>query len=254
MVIAGTNMPIITNGLVLDADANNSTIKGLAIVGYRPGTDFRNGFAILILTNGNKIEGNFLGIAPDGITAIPNNRGVEIINGSDNVIGGITPEQRNIISGNSSIGIAIFGNIGEFSTGPGAFDNQVIGNYIGTNSDGTSAVGNNTNVQVSEGAKRTIIGGLTSSERNLISGATSYGILLGGSGTDNTEIKGNFIGTDVNGTGGIPNQTRGIFLTQGVISTSSTKQVTVARNIISGNNGLATSFTFSPASPGTIPL
>jgi hypothetical protein len=92
VVIDGSEVPIRNNGLAFKTNTSNSIIKGLVIGGYRPGADFRNGFAITIESSNNIIEGNFIGIAADGETAFPNHRGIQINNGSDNVIGGLDVE------------------------------------------------------------------------------------------------------------------------------------------------------------------
>ncbi|MGM1054246.1 MAG: beta strand repeat-containing protein, partial [Bacteroidota bacterium] len=244
VVIDGSIVPIRNQGFYLLNDANNSEIKGLVITGFREGLDFYNGFAIVIETDGNIIQGNFLGIGADGEAAIPNNRGVQIMNASGNLIGGTTTEQRNIISGNKGIGVGIFGN--ELRAGSDSFDNIVRGNYIGTNAGGTIAVGNNDNVQVSQAAERTLI------ENNLISGAEYRGIVLASSGTIDTKITGNLIGTDFTGTLPIPNVNRAINLLDGVSKTTIGGTDSNLRNIISGNSSYAISFQFSTGSPGTI--
>ena len=252
IIIDGSTVPIREQGFYLISNAHNSEIRGLVIGGYRPGVDLRNGFAIVMETDNNKIQGNFIGIEADGETAFPNARGVQIMNASGNLIGGTTPEERNIISGNSSIGIAVFGN--EDRAGPNSFDNIITGNYLGTNAAGTAAVGNNDNIQVSQGAKNTIIGGLSPEERNIVSGANYRGIVIASESTENTQILGNFIGTDVTGTNAVPNTNRAINLLQGVNNTIIGGTEEGARNIISGNASYAIAFQFSDASPGTIPV
>jgi fibronectin type 3 domain-containing protein len=252
IVIDGSDAPIRIEGFNLVNNAHESEIRGLVIVGYRPGDDGMNGFAIVAETNNNIFEGNFIGIDADGETAIPNSRGIQIMNASNNLIGGTTAEARNVISGNLSIGVAIFGD--QERPGPNSFDNKIIGNYFGTNAAGTSAVGNNDNIQVSQGATNTIIGGLVPEERNIISGANFRGIVIASPGTENTQVIGNFIGTDVTGTNAVPNTNRAINLLQGVSNTIIGGTEEGARNIISGNSSYAIAFQFSDASPGTIPV
>ena len=252
IIIDGSNVPIREQGLYLINEAHNSEIRGLVIGGYRPGDDGFNGFAIVAETNNNIFQGNFLGIDADGETAIPNSRGIQIMNASNNLIGGTTAEARNVISGNLAIGVAIFGN--QIRPGPNSFDNKIIGNYFGTNAEGTAAVGNNDNIQVAEGAQNTIIGGLTPEERNIISGANFRGIVIAFEGTENTQIIGNFIGTDVTGTNAIPNTNRAINLLQGARNNIIGGTEEGARNIISGNASYAIAFQFSDASPGTVPV
>jgi predicted outer membrane repeat protein len=109
-----------TNGLVLDV--NNSTVQGLSITGFQAGSS-GGGFGIFVQGSNDIIRGNFIGLLPDGTTPAGNGGdGVGIFAASNNVVGGATPADRNIISGNSGDGVEISGGSG----------NQVQGNFIGT--------------------------------------------------------------------------------------------------------------------------
>jgi hypothetical protein len=151
--------------------------------------------------------------------------GVRIEAGADNTtIGGSTASERNVISGNS-IGVVI-GDSG--TTG-----NVIKGNYVGLNRWGTSPpVPNGTGVSIQAGAQGNTIGGTTEGERNVISGNTSYGI--GISGTGNV-VKGNYIGTNAAGTAALGNNGRGVIShgTNNTIGGDTESQ----RNVISGNTG-----------------
>src|SRR4029450_4721593 len=85
-------------------------------------------------TNNNVIAGNLIGLAPDGVRRLHNlSHGVDINNhSSNNIIGGSTPAERNVISGNDAEGI-------EVSHGQATTGNQVLGNYIGTEGSGAAA-------------------------------------------------------------------------------------------------------------------
>ena len=115
-----------SNGFSISA--SNSTIKGFIINRF-----VANG--VLITGNNNVVSGNYIGTNAAGAAALPNNVGVRISNATGNLVGGITPGTRNIISGNASIGIYLDGTSG---------NNNVQGNYIGTNASGTVAVKNAT--------------------------------------------------------------------------------------------------------------
>ena len=59
-------------------------------------------------SNSNKIMGNYIGLAFDGETIIPNiNNGIGIYAGSDNIIGGTLSGEGNVIAGNGENGIFI---------------------------------------------------------------------------------------------------------------------------------------------------
>src|SRR5262249_55041359 len=96
-----------------------------------------NGSGVFMLTSdttGNLIQGNLIGTDPTGNVAVPNGAGFSIQSGTSNTtIGGLVPQARNVISGNSSDGIDILS---------GTTGTLVQGNFIGTNASGTAALGN----------------------------------------------------------------------------------------------------------------
>jgi titin len=185
--------PTVFAGNGLDIAASNCTVRGLVI------NSFQSRYGIHISgssSQNNVIEGNFIGTDPTGTVARPNGAGgVFLENGpSNNTIGGTTPDARNLVSGNSNIGVTIQGDT-----------NIVQGNLIGTDITGTLALGNSSrgvNVQSGTG---TLIGGTTVAARNIISGNTNAsGVDTFASGSAVT-VQGNFIGTDVTGTVALPN-------------------------------------------------
>lgn len=120
----GTN----AGGSGLYISGGNSTVRGLVV------NRFDNGI-VLEINGGNVIEGNYIGTDVSGTLDLGNNSdGVVIFDTPNNRIGGTTVGTRNVISGNNSTGVGIVG-----SNGTG---NQILGNYIGTQADGTSPLGN----------------------------------------------------------------------------------------------------------------
>jgi hypothetical protein len=112
-------------GLIV-VDGSGSEIKGLAINSFRD-----NGIRITGAES-TKVEGNFIGTDPSGTTAKPNtNGGVRVSSGSGNTVGGDTPATRNVISGNFGAGVEIESDV-----------NDVLGNFIGTDKNGTGPLGN----------------------------------------------------------------------------------------------------------------
>ena len=89
-----------------------------------------NRFGIEIAgASGNVVEGNYVGTAATGTAALANAAGVVVSQAAtSNTIGGTTAAARNVISGNSGIGVDF--------TGSGTTGNRVQGNYIGTAADG----------------------------------------------------------------------------------------------------------------------
>ena len=152
------------------------------------------------LATGNTVQGNFISTDVTGTTALGGDGVFIFLTASNNLIGGVVAEARNIISG-GGVGIGVQDNA----------DNNVIqGNFIGTNVDGTTALGNVQGIRIS--AANTIIGGTVAGAGNLISGNCCGG----GGGIDlgtgvGTAVQGNFIGTDVTGTIAIGNGFRSQF-------------------------------------------
>lgn len=170
-------------------DVCNGTIVG----GTTPGSvnvisgNATYGIAPVDATN-IKIQGNLIGTNWTGQLAIPNEFGIAL--GGDmtgSVVGGTTPEARNIISGNTITGI--FG-------GPTGFP-RIEGNYIGLNIDGDTPLSNGAGILL---GGEEIIGGSVAA-RNVISGNTHVNVTIQSliSPSSGSEVSGNYIGTNANG-------------------------------------------------------
>ena len=190
----------------LRIDAGDSTIRGLAINRF-------SGFGIFLTTHANNtISGNFIGTDPTGLIAKPNvDSGVLVsvgqygsqpnFNGIGNTIGGLTPDARNVISGNGGT------NGGTNLHVEPSDNNLVVGNFIGTDATGSASPIGASSLRAGlfiSGYYNTI-GGATANARNVISGNQGTGSFGNGIevGSDRTvahnRIIGNFIGTDVTG-------------------------------------------------------
>ncbi len=162
------------------------------------------GFAIgsgtLVGPTRNRIIGNYIGTAPDGVTAIPNiGAGIELDKASGNIIGGLaTPAERNIISGNITDGVFI----------ENSRTNIVQGNFIGTDVTGLLSRGNLLGVTILGGSGN-IIGGSNGMAGNVISGNALDGVQLG-LGTTNNQVIGNMIGLSATGQVIMPNLRHGV--------------------------------------------
>jgi hypothetical protein len=175
-------------------------------------------------TTGNTIQGNYIGTTASGVGTISNITGVALW-APGNTLGGGSAGAGNVISGNPFAGVEIFGTDGH--------NNTVSGNYVGTDSDGTGALPNLDGIVMNAAANNTI-GGLTAGERNLISGNSGDGVeILGAAATGNSVI-GNYIGTNVFGTGGIAN-TNGVKIDTSATANNIGSGAAGARNVISGN-------------------
>ena len=172
--IEGSSAGAGANGLWVAAP--NSVVRAL----------FINRFAAA----GVRLEGDnglleFSGIGVDvtGTVALGNTIGVEVL-GTDASIGHPSGEVGNVISGNTSYGVLIH---------PGASRARLAGNMIGTNVDGTAALGNGAD-GVRTSAVDTLIGDPEAggSDGNIISGNGGFGVFLDGSTA--ARVAGNAIG------------------------------------------------------------
>jgi photosystem II stability/assembly factor-like uncharacterized protein len=231
----GANISAATGGNGLVITSGDSIVRGLVINRF-------GGSGIVISGGGNNhIEGNIIGLDPTGTAKRSNGgNGISINSSPSNVIGGTSPAQRNIISGNSADGISI--------SGPG---NQVKGNYIGTDASGTQfftnlGTGNGWGISLGNGSPLlsagNTVGGTEPGARNLISGNQAGGVDAAGA---NSVVQGNLIGTDASGTLKLPNgvgiKVEGVNITVGGTTPA-------ARNVISGN-GTGVQFSFFSSNP-----
>ncbi len=168
----------------------------------------------------NKVQGNYIGVAGDGMTAAANaGSGVYINAGGTNRVGGGVTLAGNVISGNTEHGILLAG---------GGGDNQIWGNIIGLDASGLAPMGNGSSgVRIFDSVAANDIGGENDGRRNVISANAGQGIYLESS--SNTVI-GNYIGTDINGMNDLGNSVVGVRILNGDSNS-------VSENIVAGNDG-----------------
>jgi len=132
----------------------------------------------------NVVAGNYIGTDRTGRVALGNTAGVDLFDSPSNTIGGMTPPERNLISGNG-VGVYIQG----IATG-----NEVLGNWIGTDATGSGPLGNGTGVGIADSASLNQIGGTAPGQGNTIAfnggGVTFFGTNITASGDS---IRGNSI-------------------------------------------------------------
>ena len=146
--------------------------------------------------------------------------------------------------GSSSSGSTIRGLIVNRFSGTGveinASSNDTIqGNWIGLSATGLAAAGNAIKGLYATNSTGHLIGGTTASARNVISGNGEQGIYF--DNVNNSTISGNYIGTDVNGTGDVNGAASdtlksGIYLGNGSSDNLVGGTSANARNVLSGNN------------------
>ncbi|MDT7807412.1 MAG: hypothetical protein QOJ70_1225 [Acidobacteriota bacterium] len=148
---------------------------------------------------GNQVKGNYIGTNAAGTADLGNgSNGIHIFAAPNNIVGGATVADRNVISGNDGSGVFIGNNT--------ATGNIVRGNFIGTDASGASALGNTGNGVVINAASANNIGGTTAVEGNRIAFNGVGGVVVEASATNNA-ILGNAtfqnggLGIDLNSNG-----------------------------------------------------
>lgn len=198
-------------------------------------------------TSDSVVVGNYVGTTADGLGRLPNSgSGIEM-NGDSlrNRVGGTTPGERNVVSGNNGIGVQILGSMRPDGTCETPADNVVLGNYLGPDVNGRrmTPYGNSgEGAQISTCATRNTIGGTTAQARNVISGNRADGVELDASGGPGglagvcgNVVQGNYIGTDPTGTIQVQNVDDGIGIDNGACETLVGGSTPGAGNLISGN-------------------
>ncbi len=210
------------------------------------------GVQITGTTTNTTVQGNYIGVGPDGVTRMPNGNGIGVQGSSTNVtIGGSSSAARNIVSGNQNNGIIINGA----TTGSSGI--AVQGNYIGLDKNGNAVTGATGYGITFTSPNGVLIGGAAAGEGNVISGNPAIGLYFAGNNFgQNVNIYGNTIGLKPDNETTAPN---GTGISTGAMSTPlGSIQIGGASagqgNIISGNtaNGITLANFQSSAFPMSI--
>jgi hypothetical protein len=183
------------------------------------------GNAIGVYVNGagaddNLIAANHIGV--NGLTAMGNGDGIQILGGAKRTVVGGTGSAGNRIGRNTGYGIVV--------DGAGTDGTRIEGNTVGAS--GGTALPNNIGIRVNNGAKDTVIGGSAINTGNYVGGNSSHGVVVEGSGTANTRILGNGIG---NSGGFLPSYA--LNGGDGIQVLSPAASTVISANLISNNAG-----------------
>jgi len=215
----GTNSLRNNNGVSLFNNASNNMIGGTSPTARNIISGNLGSGIDVEASDGNVVQGNFIGTNAAGDAAINNiSTDVRVVGCSNTRIGGTTTTP-GTTPGNVVLGIFVGGGSATL----------IQGNLIGTNAAGTAKLPTFGLGLVIWGD--VIIGGSAPGTGNVISGfntAISTGNFGGGS------ILGNFIGTDITGTRAIGNGT-GVIIGGNIRDTKIGGTTASERNIISGN-------------------
>lgn len=251
-------------GLVFDTGSQGSQLVGLALGGA-------NGAGVTLNAGNILLNNNFIGLALDGSAAGNSGDGVFVAaTSSGNQIGTnpanialsqagepTTEVVSNVISANGGHGINLQGSDG----------NTIVSNRVGTNADGTTAMGNGGNgIYLTAGADGNVLGGPYSGYDasgaqnnptgnkgtaadivivapplgNLVSGNAGDGIRIDSNSTGNT-LFGNYVGTTASGISALGNQGDGVAIVDSDLNSLHGCQVVdnpfIYYNVVSGNAG-----------------
>jgi len=209
----------IADGLQLYGGSDGSTVRGLIIQNFtQDGIDVG-------ASDGNTIVGNWIGLTADGTSAAGNLNGINLWSSSNNVIGGSSAADANVISGNET-GVLING---------GSNTNVLNGNIIGLDATGGSAVGNTNFGILIMSSDGSIIGGTAAGEGNVISGNAGGG--MGIYDSHNSTVQGNFIGTDSTATAAFGNTWWGISIGNASTGNMIGGETVAAGNVVANTTG-----------------
>ncbi|MEM9643699.1 MAG: DUF4347 domain-containing protein, partial [Planctomycetota bacterium] len=191
------------SNFVLSGSADGTTIRGLLI--RQAGS---HGIEIQAGSDQHTIADNWIGAfsTSGGPDLSERNSGSGIYSeGSSATIGGNDPSLRNVISGNTQHGLHFAGS---------ASNNNIQGNYVGTQSDGQGGLGNLMDgILVTGNASAHQIGGSGTGEGNIIGFNVANGIRFAGT-TSGSSVEGNHIGVAADGTTDIGNGAEGILASE----------------------------------------
>ena len=225
--ISGINTGSVV-GLTLATGSQNSTISGLVLNNW-------GSSAILLSAADISISGNYIGTDPTGMLSNANAR-IAMFSGAITnsgsaatglTIGGLSPNERNLISGNNASGIA-----------QGADHWTYYGNYIGIAADGLTSLGNSRNPSDLSGGATidfvdgATIGGTQPGAANVWSGNDNAGVSP--YSVSNFVVQGNYFGVGYDGSTPVPNDTG--FHCGNCSNILVGGDDPAARNIISGND------------------
>jgi hypothetical protein len=229
LVSGNTNQGIIlfsaASGTVIQGNYIGTDVTGTTAVGNNEGVSIGSTISNMIVGGtvagaGNVISGNALsGVSVDGtnIEVLGNRIGTNAAGSAavGNAIGvGVTNQNNSIGNATGGGNVISGGTTGIKVTGATAINTQILGNRIGTDASGLAAIPNTFSIDIGSNAFNTTVGGTAgvsvggdcTGSCNLIVG--QYGIFAQLAST--ITIAGNYIGTNVHGTGAFPGAGNGI--------------------------------------------
>ena len=179
-----------------------------------------NGIRLNNNATGNTIRHNWIGTNTLFTPGLGNgNQGISVEASTANTIGGPVAGDGNVVASNAQGGILlesgstatqILGNVVSRNVGDGISvlaspTATIVGNLIGTDASGTSAIPNTGNgIYLGNGSVGCTIGGNIGGAGNVIAGNLGIGLLIA-AGSDSNNVQGNWIGTNPSSAAGLGN-------------------------------------------------
>jgi CSLREA domain-containing protein len=217
------------NGILVSgrsATIGGTTAADRNVISGNGTADTNGGSGILVNggLGGSTIQGNYIGITANGVTALGQKYGVTVEQ-SGVTIGGTSAGARNVISGNAHSGVNV--------TSANATNAVIAGNYIGTNAAGIGAVENTQQgILFNLAGTGTTVGGAPPGSGNVITGGVNAGIYV--LGTSGTTIRGNSVGVNAGQDAGLGLTAAGVRLQGGNFAAQAVSNTTIDDNVIGG--------------------
>ncbi len=196
----------------------------------------------------NVIEGCHIGLEPTGELSfkVKKSNGINIREGAHhNLVGGVGERKRNLIGGFYYEAIEIIHE--------NTHTNKIIGNYLGVNKHGVTAVGNGWGeyglynpdapkdslfaaIYLLHGTHGNVIGGSAPGEGNVICASGRSAVELRIETTSDNFIQGNYFGIGADGETAVPNREAGVFIWSGPSYNYIGGTAPGSGNLISGND------------------
>jgi hypothetical protein len=210
---SGTSVTHSWFGLKLDGTTLTPNDAGVGFIAGASGTIANNVFpksgetgVTLFNDSGSTVKGNYFGAMPDGTPVTdPGSHGITINSSDDNTIGG-SPITAGHCDGDCNLIIGYGGDGIQFADDINPSDgNNVYGNFIGLELNGTTGQGNGDAGVSAFDSTNTTIGG--TGKPNYIDDNGSHGVAAEGGSSLN--VSDNYIGLSADGTASIPNRSSG---------------------------------------------
>ncbi|MFM7111636.1 MAG: Ig-like domain-containing protein, partial [Planctomycetota bacterium] len=173
----------------------------------------------------SKISGNFIGVGPSGTESRANVTGVYVFSSASKTIIGSNSDgiddiqERNVVSGNTGMGIYVSGSTGSI----------ISGNYAGLTIKGTTALANGFwGIGLINAVSATV-------SSNIVSGNAQGGIYVRGASSSGNIISQNIVGLGADGATALGNAYSGITLNDWGVPGDGPSDTQVVGNIVASN-------------------